>query len=100
VAGDIRAAAPGIYEYQAAGLTRLFAINVDPEESDLSPWPTDTDFAKLVSTEPRSPTTTTDAARPLAALSLDHNTQIWWWLLATAVILLGFELGIANRTTP
>jgi len=96
VPGSVIADAPGIYEYRGSGGPRLYAINVDPDESDLTPWPNSTDFAKLISTRPQVPS---DKPTPaIAALSVDRNTQIWWWLLATAVLLVGIELGVANRT--
>ncbi len=55
VSDVVRPDAPGLYEYQANGQTRLFAINVDPQESDLSPLPSTSDIPKLISSEPRSP---------------------------------------------
>jgi hypothetical protein len=98
VSGAVIPDAPGIFAFHGGGPTRLFAVNVDPEESDLSPWPDAADFSKLVSTESRS--SAQDSALPVAAFSVDHNTQTWWWLLAAAALLLAFELGLANRTVP
>lgn len=96
ISGVVIPDAPGIYAFHAVGPTRLFAVNVDPAESDLSPWPDPGDFARLVSTEPRSSAQT--SALPVVSIPVDHNTQIWWWLLAAAALLLGLELGLANRT--
>jgi hypothetical protein len=96
--GSIIPDTPGIYEFRADGSPRLFAVNVDAEESDLSPWPNNKDFARLVSIQPRSPEKA--AAQPLAALAADPLNQVWWWLLAAAVMILGFELTLANRTVP
>ncbi len=97
VTGAVSADAPGIYAYQANNETRLFAINLDPQESDLSPLPSTSDMNKLISSEPRSPAQEVAAS---AILPDDHKSQIWWWLMSAAAIVLGLELILANRTLP
>lgn len=95
VSGSIRAAVPGIYRFQVGEeLPRLYAVNVSPDESQLAPWPTPEDFARLQSSEPR-PRPSAMAFRP-AEPSATQNT--WWWLLAAVAVLFLAELCLANRT--
>jgi hypothetical protein len=100
VNGNVTPAAPGLYEFHGAGAPRrLYAINLDPEESDLSPWPAPTDFDRLVSKKKPAPLALA-ADREAARVRPADESSVWWWLLATAALLLCAELGLANRTTP
>lgn len=97
--------APGIHEYNDGTLKRLYAVNLETSESDLAPWPTPADFGLLVSKEQAKPETSADAARkaslrPLIDTRLVDERNAWWWLIAVALVLLVFEAGLANRTTP
>ena len=95
VAGSQRAALPGVYRFQPAeGAPRLYAVNVSPDESKLTPWPSPDDFARLETAEPRV-APATPAIRPAESAS---PKNLWWWLLVAVVILFLAELRLANRT--
>jgi hypothetical protein len=106
VNGVVTPAAPGIYEFDEAGVKRRYAVNLDPVESDLAPWPTPADFTLLVSKEPPPAPVATDDAGALRAPPAVIAEQLvdergaWWWLVAAVVVLLFLEFGLANRTIP
>jgi len=90
--------APGIYELKSKTGLDYYAVNLDPSESDLAPWPNSGDFSRLVSTE-SAPLRAEEQADPLAAkVSSVNEHEAWWWLLAAAALLMMLELHLANRT--
>jgi hypothetical protein len=104
VNGFVTPAVPGIYEFDEGGLKRRYAVNLDTMESDLSPWPTPSDFALLVSKEP-PPAPVLGAgpgAVPQSVIDerLVDEREAWWWLIAAVVVMLFLEFGLANRTIP
>lgn len=98
VKGSVQPAVPGIYEFVGSGGARkFFAVNVPPEESDLSPWPNPEQLAALESKV---------ALKLLAASTLSISSEItenrqgvWWWMIALAGLILLAELALANRTS-
>jgi hypothetical protein len=101
--GHVTPAIPGIYAFEQAGAPqRFYAVNVDPIESDLSPWPTPGDFARLVNAERENGATQRLAAgtasAPVVNAALVDERQAWWWLLIAAIVVLLLEVAIANRT--
>lgn len=105
VHGYVTPAVPGIYAFEQPNQPkRYYAINLDPSESDLAPWPTPGDFTRLVSGEkdPASPPATAaeSAVAPLGDTALVEERQAWWWLLVAAIGVLFLELALANRTVP
>jgi hypothetical protein len=86
--------APGIY---AAG-SRLVAVNLDPAESDLAPWPEGAPWNDLVSTEPLPPTPP-DAIHSALAADTEQQNPLWWWTLVALAAFALAELTLANRTT-
>lgn len=111
VNGYVTPMVPGIYAFEQPDLPkRFYAVNVDPVESDLAPWPTPTDFARLVAPEKKiekgedvskiAKRNTRFRIEPVTDPSLVDERQAWWWLLAAAVAVLFLELALANRTIP
>jgi hypothetical protein len=106
VNGYVTPNVPGIYAFEQPNAPkRYYAINLDTSESDLAPWPTPSDFPRLVNAEkepaaPAPQATPETPAIPLGDMALVDERQTWWWLLAAAVVVLFLELALANRTVP
>jgi hypothetical protein len=95
VSGSFRPVLPGVYRFQPAnGSPRFYAVNLAPDESRLSPWPSPEDFARLESAEPRKPSPA-PVIRPAESTS---SQNLWWWLLMVVALLFLTELSLANRT--
>jgi hypothetical protein len=104
VNGFVAPAAPGVYEFKQGDMVEWYAINLDPAESNLEPWPVPSDFARLNSGKP-APNTPRPPGTPmnLTPANADDPTLVderdaWWWLLAAAIGVLLIELSVANRT--
>lgn len=101
VSGSARPEVPGLYRFREGAQSKLYAVNVRPEESDLTPWHTPKDLETL--STPASPTSAATAPQ-LAAANLpgeeaENQQRAWWWLLAAAFLLLLAELRLSNRTS-
>jgi hypothetical protein len=91
--------APGIYALAAPGSPpRLVAVNLDPAESDLSPWPEGAPWNDLVSIESLPPAAPT-ALHAAASSDTEQQNPLWWWALAALAAFALAELTLANRTT-
>ena len=89
---------PGIYELKRKTGSDYYAVNLDPSESDLTPWPNSGDFSRLVSTA-TAPVRAEERTDPLAVkVSAVNERDAWWWLLAAVALLMILELHLANRT--
>jgi hypothetical protein len=110
VNGYVTPTVPGIYAFEQPNLPkRFYAVNVDTLESDLSPWPTPADFARLILKEPEKagPAPAKVAGKsllPPADAVIDSELVderlAWWWLLLAAIVVLFLELALSNRTLP
>lgn len=96
VSDSIRPAAPGIFEFSAGGLRRLYAVNPPAEESDLAPWPNPDQLLALES----APSAPVEIPRslPLNSEASESQQRLWWWLLALCAVAILAELALANRT--
>lgn len=92
--GTIVPEVPGVYRWTSGSASRLFAVNVPADESDLAPWPDAADWQKLAGQEP-APAAEREAAR--LAPPADASASVWWWLLLAVFILLTLETRLSNR---
>ncbi len=99
VAGSVRPAVPGLYEFECNGVKKLFAVNTPVEESDLSPWPNPGQLAALESPALAPANARIAAAPPAAWAAAENRQRLWWWLLAVGGCALLAELALANRTS-
>jgi len=91
----------GLYEIRSAsnGSARpdRIAVNIDPEESDLSLL----DPSELVAAVTGRATTAAVAAaeKPaeLTAEEAERRQGVWWYLLVAGVLLLAAEMVVANQ---
>jgi hypothetical protein len=105
VNGFVVPSVPGLYAFEQPDVPkRYYAVNLDPAESDLTPWPTPQDFLRLASKEPAPkpapPATSRSGVQAVIDDMLVDERQTWWWLLVAAIGLLFLELALANRTIP
>jgi len=99
VAGSVRPAMPGLYEFSGAGGKKLFAVNTPAEESDLSPWPNPDQLAALEAPPSATPSAHYAAATSAAWAAAENRQRLWWWLLAMGGCAMLSELALANRTS-
>jgi hypothetical protein len=105
VNGVVVPSVPGLYAFEQPDMPkRYYAVNLDPAESDLTPWPTPQDFLRLNSKEAAPEVTPPAASANGAQAVIDEllvdERQTWWWLIVAAIALLFLELALANRTIP
>jgi hypothetical protein len=89
---------PGFYEIrregEQAGDGAFVAVNVSPQESDLTPFdPTELAAAVAGGAGGSAP----GAAQPLTSEDDERRQSLWWYLLAAGVILLAVEAIVAGR---
>jgi hypothetical protein len=87
---------PGVYEFHAGAVKKLFAVNLAPEESDPAAWSEGTPWLNLASQEASA-----NVVAPMAVASVEaeQRAPLWWWMIAAMALLMFAELGLANRTT-
>ena len=89
---------PGFYEIrredEKAGEGTFVAVNVAPQESDLTPFDP-TELVTVVTGGLGS--TAAGPAQPLAPEDFERRQSVWWYLLAAGVILLAVEAVVAGR---
>jgi hypothetical protein len=98
VAGSVRPAAPGLYEFAGKGVRKIFAVNTPVEESDLSPWPDADQLAALESPASASFRAYIPAEPASAWVAAENRQRLWWWLLAVGGCALLAELALANQS--
>ncbi|MFA7343422.1 MAG: BatA domain-containing protein [Terrimicrobiaceae bacterium] len=99
VGGSIRPAAPGLFEFVAdTGARRVFAVNIPPEESDLTPWPDPGQLARLERPDAPNGDGKRMAMPPLSDQVAENHQRLWWWVFALCAVAILVELALANRT--
>jgi hypothetical protein len=98
ISHSLTPAAPGIYEWTRGRERTLHAVNIPPEESDLSVWSEGTPWTRLESTEHTAPSATVERLQ-LAARDAEQQSPLWWWCFAALAVFALAELTFANRTT-
>jgi hypothetical protein len=102
LAGAVRPEMPGFYRFTRdtppGSPAQLYAVNVKPEESDLTAWPTPNDFVALSRPGTPQPETKVSAIN-LSGEEAENQQRLWWWLLVLAVIFILAEVRLANRTS-
>jgi hypothetical protein len=98
VNGSVRPDLPGLYRYHDMTGDRYYAVNLKPEESDLTPWNTPKDILGLTS-HAAPAHETKPATVNLSREESENQQRLWWWMLVLAVILILAELRLANRTS-
>ena len=93
----VEAALPGFIEANVDGESMLFAINPDPEESNLSRTPAEDLFDSIINPD-TNPIKSRETQNAQLASELERSQRIWWWILCLVMGLLLVESLIANRT--
>lgn len=89
---------PGVYEFHAGAVKKLFAVNLAPEESDPTAWSEGTPWLNLASEEAAAAEAVV-APMAVASVEAEQRAPLWWWMIAAIALLMFAELGLANRTT-
>ena len=79
------------------GESMLFAINPDPEESNLSRTPVEDLFDSIINPD-TNPIKSRETQNAQLASELERSQRIWWWILCLVMGLILVESLIANRT--
>ncbi|HVR37198.1 MAG TPA: BatA domain-containing protein [Methylomirabilota bacterium] len=98
----IRAEIPGVYSVIATGVTQIFAVNLDPMESETAPMSEDrlAQAGVLIETpETERAEMTAERRERLLAVELESRQKLWRWLIVTALVVLMLETLLAGRLT-
>ncbi len=103
VSGSVVPLAPGIYEFTHGSERTLFAVNLPPEESDLTPWEAGAPWTMLVGAidadnKPAKRIANAGGRTRAAELDAEQRAPLWWWAVAAVAALLLAEMALANRT--
>ena len=98
VSGSVRPEVPGLYEFTAAGVRKIFAVNTPPQESDLTPWPDSAQLAALDHSRTPAVEQPSTVLPPLGDEAAENQQRWWWWALAFCAVIIFAELALANRT--
>ena len=93
----VEAAFPGFIEANVDGESMLFAINPDPEESNLYRTPVEDFFDSIINPD-TNPIKSRETQNAQLASELERSQRIWWWILCLVMGLILVESLIANRT--
>ncbi len=88
---------PGVVETKVEGRTWLIAVNVDPSESDLTPWTNKTQMAQLIAKK-SDLNASVATVSPAQQEEVEQHQRLWWYALLTGLILLFLEMILANLT--
>jgi hypothetical protein len=92
-----RATSPGLFTATSGAVSRRYAVNILPEESNFTRVATSTLYDAVVNPD-TSPLQSREAQTAQLIEELENPQRLWWWILTLAMVLLLVEVLVANRT--
>lgn len=93
----LQADSPGFIEAVSNDSTRVFAVNLQAEESNLLAT-TVAAINDLIINPETSPIQSREVRTAQMAAELEQPQRVWWWILGLVILLLLAEAKIANTT--
>jgi len=92
-----RATSPGLFTATSGAVSRRYAVNILPEESNFTRVATSTLYDAVVNPD-TSPLQSREAQTAELIEELENPQRLWWWILTLVMVLLLVEVLVANRT--
>ena len=92
-----RATSPGLFTATSGAVSRRYAVNILPEESNFTRVATSTLYDAVVNPD-TSPLQSREAQTAQLIEELENPQRLWWWILTLVMVLLLVEVLVANRT--
>ena len=92
-----RATSPGLFTATSGAVSRRYAVNILPEESNFTRVATSTLYDAVVNPD-TSPLQSRKAQTAQLIEELENPQRLWWWILTLVMVLLLVEVLVANRT--
>ncbi len=92
-----RATSPGLFTATSGVVSRRYAVNILPEESNFTRVATSTLYDAVVNPD-TSPLQSREALTAQLIEELENPQRLWWWILTLVMVLLLVEVLVANRT--
>ena len=92
-----RATSPGLFTATSGAVSRRYAVNILPEESNFTRVATSTLYDAVVNPD-TSPLQSREALTAQLIEELENPQRLWWWILTLVMVLLLVEVLVANRT--
>ncbi|MGB0442625.1 MAG: BatA domain-containing protein [Pseudohongiellaceae bacterium] len=92
-----RATSPGLFTAKSGAVSRRYAVNILPEESNFTRVATSTLYDAVVNPD-TSPLQSREAQTAQLIEELENPQRLWWWILTLVMVLLLVEVLVANRT--
>ena len=92
-----RATSPGLFTATSGAVSRRYAVNILPEESNFTRVATSTLYDAVVNPD-TSPLQSREAQTAQLVEELENPQRLWWWILTLVMVLLLVEVLVANRT--
>ena len=92
-----RATSPGLFTATSGAVSRRYAVNILPEESNFTRVATSTLYDAVMNPD-TSPLQTREAQTAQLIEELENPQRLWWWILTLVMVLLLVEVLVANRT--
>ncbi|MFZ8975790.1 MAG: BatA domain-containing protein [Pseudohongiellaceae bacterium] len=92
-----RATSPGLFTATSGAVSRRYAVNILPEESNFTRVATSSLYDAVVNPD-TSPLQSREAQTAQLIEELENPQRLWWWILTLVMVLLLVEVLVANRT--
>ena len=92
-----RATSPGLFTATSGAVSRRYAVNILPEESNFTRVATSTLYDAVVNPD-TSPLQSREAQTAQLIEELENPQRLWWWILTLVMVLLLVEVLVSNRT--